>query len=262
MARVLPSEAVKVLDRLFSFAASQEGDQEERVLHQGQAFAVAALIGVVRQIPPELIVLEGDDLAAFHASVEVLANALATWQGPKDHNVTYIPGFAKLSPVTLIRRALIKCPNEIVPAETADLPFLKGDPELRDALRLDLAQAERDLVNGDSKSSTVLAGSVIEALLLWVLERPEIQDAAKAAPKAPGKPLNEWHLPDYITVARELGVLSTPDTITEARLAQNYRNLIHPGRAQRLGQLCDKGTAQVALAAVSHVVADLAKLFP
>jgi hypothetical protein len=261
MTRVLPSEALTVLDKLFPWAADQ-GEGQEKAIGQGQALTVAALVGVVGQIPSGLLVLESEDRAAFHASIEVLRNALATWQGPKDHNVTYIPGFGKRNPVTLIRRALTKCPDEVIPPETTDLPFLQGDPQLRDALRQDLAQSERDLLNGDWKSSTVLAGSVIEALLLWALNQPACEAAVAAATEAPGGPLNKWDLSEYIAVAEEVGVIFTPETITEVRLTQKYRNLIHPGRAQRLGQRCDRGTAQVALAAVSHVVADLAVKFP
>jgi hypothetical protein len=76
------------------------------------------------------------------------------------------------------------------------------------------------------------------------------------------KPLDKWELGDHIAVAEELGVLFTPDTLTEARLTQNYRNLIHPGREDRLAQRCDKGTARVALAAVEHTASDLKIRFP
>jgi hypothetical protein len=47
------------------------------------------------------------------------------------------------------------------------------------------------------------------------------------------------------------------DTRTQARLAKDYRNLIHPGRAARLTQKCDRGTALVTVAAVELVIRDL-----
>jgi hypothetical protein len=40
----------------------------------------------------------------------------------------------------------------------------------------------------------------------------------------------------------------------QCRLAKDYHNLIHPGRAQRLAQVCNRGTALSAVAAVEHVV--------
>jgi hypothetical protein len=45
--------------------------------------------------------------------------------------------------------------------------------------------------------------------------------------------------------------------IAAARLARNYRNLIHHGRAIRLGEACDQGTAHIAIGAVDHVIRDL-----
>lgn len=56
--------------------------------------------------------------------------------------------------------------------------------------------------------------------------------------------------------SQRLGVIQ-PDTAALIRLAKDYRNPIHPGRAQRLGQMCDRGTARAALAAVDAVVRDL-----
>ena len=77
-----------------------------------------------------------------------------------------------------------------------------------------------------------------------------------SAQKSPSKPLNEWYLPQYIDVAEELNIIKS-DTGTAARLAQNFRNLIHPGRVERLEQICDRGTAFATIAALEHVVRDL-----
>ena len=66
-----------------------------------------------------------------------------------------------------------------------------------------------------------------------------------------------WHLHEYVEVAAHLGIIK-PDTATLVRLAKDFRNLIHPGRAARLGQKCDRATALGALAAVEAVVRDLA----
>ena len=66
-----------------------------------------------------------------------------------------------------------------------------------------------------------------------------------------------WHLHEYVEVAAHMGVIK-PDTATLVRLAKDFRNLIHPGRAARLGQKCDRATALGALAAVEAVARDLA----
>jgi hypothetical protein len=65
-----------------------------------------------------------------------------------------------------------------------------------------------------------------------------------------------WHLHEYVEVVSHLGIIK-PDTSTQVRLAKEFRNFIHPGRAARLRQKCDQGTALSALAAVHLVVRDL-----
>lgn len=70
------------------------------------------------------------------------------------------------------------------------------------------------------------------------------------------KPLAEWSLGEYIYGAEQLGLIEN-DTAALAGQAQNFRNLIHPGRSVRLGTNCDKGSGLAALAAVELVVRDL-----
>jgi len=67
-----------------------------------------------------------------------------------------------------------------------------------------------------------------------------------------------WDLIHYIEVARELGEISER-TATEARLAKDFRNLIHPGREMRQGMQCDRGTAFTVVAAIDHVVRHLSE---
>jgi hypothetical protein len=106
-------------------------------------------------------------------------------------------------------------------------------------------------------TATVLAGAAVEALLLWAIQ----QDATKLASSktAPsGKPIERWDLVELIAVAHELDLI-VPATRTQAELARGFRNLIHPGRAQRTGTACDRGTSLTALAAVELVVRDLSR---
>jgi hypothetical protein len=123
----------------------------------------------------------------------------------------------------------------------------------------------RALANGEWKAATVLGGSTIEALLLWDLTNRHtaqvpVAVAALVANKAFPKnfPTNpeDWVLHHYIEVAANIGIIMQ-GTVKEARLAKDFRNLIHPGRAQRLGQKCDRGTALASVAALEHVVRDL-----
>ena len=65
-----------------------------------------------------------------------------------------------------------------------------------------------------------------------------------------------WGLEEYVAVTENLNLIRR-ETATQARLAQKFRNLIHPGRTARIGLNCDRGTALSALAAVELVARDL-----
>jgi hypothetical protein len=60
----------------------------------------------------------------------------------------------------------------------------------------------------------------------------------------------------FIEVSGDLTIIQA-STVTAANLARDFRNLIHPGKAARTGQSCDRATARSALAALDHVVRDL-----
>lgn len=55
---------------------------------------------------------------------------------------------------------------------------------------------------------------------------------------------------------RCLGIMKK-ETASQTRLAKDFRNLIHPGRSQRLAQKCDRGTAYAAAASVEFVIRNL-----
>ena len=79
---------------------------------------------------------------------------------------------------------------------------------------------------------------VAEALLLWALQRHDPVKRETALTSALGKTLRQkpptdleqWHLHQFIEVAAERDLISA-DTASQARLAKDFRNLIHPGRA-------------------------------
>jgi len=115
------------------------------------------------------------------------------------------------------------------------------------------------------ESGYCTGGSVVEALLLWALQQRKPSDvtsvvanlvAAKTLKQKPRANIEDWFLPELREVATELKVIKG-DSAAQARLAKDYRNLIHPGRTQSLGQVCDRGTALAAVAALERVVTDL-----
>jgi hypothetical protein len=125
------------------------------------------------------------------------------------------------------------------------------------------AAATRDYRN--TRWGNVRVGrSCIEALLHWCLQDPSLGEAAvdgvvdalSGTKKRSFNQIDRWYLDQFIEVAAYLDLL-TPDTVTAAKLAQNFRNLIHPGRAARLEQTCDRATAYSAIGALEHVIRDL-----
>lgn len=176
-------------------------------------------------------------------------------------------GFSNQNPVKLMYKALSTCHDRNPALATHELEFITPI-DFRDDLRRDITEIDVSLANGEWKSATVLAGSTIEALLLWDLQnrRPEpvrkqaSTDAiASGALNAPPKPnLEDWVLHQYIEVSAAIPTIEK-ETAIEARLAKDFRNLIHPGRAQRLAQKCDRGTAHASFAALDHVARDLSR---
>jgi hypothetical protein len=137
---------------------------------------------------------------------------------------------------------------------------------LRAALHRDLGEVNHALSNGEWKAATVLAGSVVEALLLWALQnrRTEAEIIRSAATRLGRKidlrrrPLEAWNLSELIEYAEATEVI-TSETKAGADLGKDFRNLIHPGRAARLSKQCDRSTALFAVGAVEAVMANLAR---
>lgn len=167
----------------------------------------------------------------------------------------------------LLRNALAKCPDEVPSPLTVGLIFI-ADIDLRDNIRRDISAANQDMANGEWKGATVLAGSATEALLLWAVQDADQQKsgainaaastlvATKTLSAMPNSNPERWSLSELIEVALQMQLI-TSETATQARIGKDFRNLIHPGRAARLGQVCDRATSLSALAAVEHVVRDL-----
>jgi hypothetical protein len=247
MPRVVPSQVVALIDEIFPNAKATP----RFPVYSGNAGTIAAILRLVREIPDELFTISGEDYSDLVHSLEALAHAVDKWNmRGGDDPPSYIKG---KSPVSLIREALSKCPDQSPSPGTTQLTFIT-DAGLRDGIRTDLSTASSALHNGEWKASTVLAGSVVEALLLWAIQSNAPALAALA--QRPNGPPERWGLADLIDAAHQLQLIEQ-NTADQARLAKNFRNLIHPGRAQRLQEICDRGTALTTLAAAELVIRDL-----
>lgn len=260
MPRVVPSQVVAFINSLWPASTDLNN------LHRGQAGQLSGLVDLVEQIPGELLTMDTAAYTLFICGKAHIRQKLLTWaaDSSRGHELGFMPGATPKNPVTEIRDALAKCRDESFASATSKLNFIP-DPELRTNLLIDIGAIDRALSNNEWKAATVLAGSAIEALLLWDLQnrRQASLPAAVSAlvtnktfDKPPSSDPEEWSLHHYVEVEAHLRIIK-PDTATEARLAKKFRNLIHPGRAQRLGQKCDRGTALASVAALDHVVRDL-----
>jgi hypothetical protein len=225
-----------------------------------------ALLTLLEEIPDELITLDGHTYTALIANITTIRSTLKRWEAGHKVDLPLLPGLSTLNPVVVIHYALADCPDQFPSPGTTELIFIQ-DQQLRENLRLDMSGMNKALSSGEWKAATVLAGSIVEAVLLCALQQQDSARLTSAIANASGRALRRnpaadlerWNLHEFIEVAAEGGIKA--DTASQARLAKDFRNLLHPGRASRVGQICDRGTALAAVAAVELVVRDLTPEF-
>jgi hypothetical protein len=256
MPRVVPTQIIALIDRVVSRPGMSS---ITRFLAPEQTPEISAIVDLISELPDELLVLSGDEYCNYRVDINALKDLLNFWQGPEPTTIINRQGEKGIQSMFRLRDLLAKCPDEAPSPSTAELSFIQ-DIDLRDSIRSDISAANRALHDGLWKAATVLAGAATEALLLWAIRNkkmPSEIEAARAAatPRASPDP-NDWGLAGYIKVARNLSLIED-ETEKQADLAKDFRNLIHPGRSDRLAKVCDRGTALSALAAVELVVRDL-----
>lgn len=265
MPRVLPSAVVRAIDKEFHWAQypGRPGDSHPG-LGGSHIGAVAGVLDLAEHVPDRLLMLGPGDYADLLGAIAALRSINSLWQA--NPRFVWEGGTGDQHPIHVVRRLLARCPDEAPDPRTAGLEFLEP-PDFRESVRADVSSANDALNNGEWKAATVLAGSVAEALLLWAIQNrsdPGAINSAVAGLTAPGGPLSHkphvdperWGLHEFTEVAAGLGLVEV-DTRNQLRLATAFRNLIHPGRAARLEQKCDRGTALAAVAGVEFVVRDL-----
>jgi hypothetical protein len=271
--RVVPSDVVRAIDRMFPWAAAPTAPgQSSPSVGSAHLPAVAAIVALAGQVSDEFLILPPDEYSELVSGLAAMRAAIEAWQSGIDPYRTFlgeIAGYGNLHPLTLVRQNLALCPDEATSPGTAELAYI-ADVGLRDSIRLDISAANQNLAQGEWKGATVLAGSAVEALLLWALQEHENRTphavagavaalrGGKTLKRDPGPDLEGqgWHLHEYIEVAAHLKIIK-PDAAAQVRLAKDASNLVHPGRSARLREKCDRFTALTALAAVEAVVRDL-----
>lgn len=249
MARVVPTQIIDLIDKTQPIC----GDYSPLVNFNSVA-GLTAIVHLIDNLPSELLTISGTDYSDLVCGVEAIRNSVTLWHHRGSAGIG-IPNIRGRPSLQILRNALKKCPDQNPSPMTTELAFIE-DVELRNSIRLDISTATNALHNGEWKAATVLAGSASEALLLWAIKGLSDLSTLKEKPK--GSP-ERWDLADYITVATYFKLIKgSTENLTQ--IAKDFRNLIHPGRAQRLAQVCDRATALTALAAVESIARDLSKL--
>lgn len=241
MPKVLPSDIVSAIDSMFGASRSELYSQAITPDHRGEVYA---LLDMLDQVPRELIDLPSADYLELSRCRAALSTALSRWSGGDGRPVRDV---GSKDPVERIRRLMRLCRDEMPPDEPL-LPFIQ-DADTRLGIEDRIRASWIDFGAQEWMGATVLAGAALEALLLWGLKN-------RAVAKRPAKPLDELHLDDLIRYATDNGIISE-GTKSQASLAKDARNLVHPGKALRSGAVCNETTSLTALAAVHRVIDEL-----
>jgi hypothetical protein len=125
------------------------------------------------------------------------------------------------------------------------------DEAFRSCLEGDHSELESCLQAKAWKSAHVIAGSIVEAVLIDYLVFSNLKAKEKSDPL-------KMDLVTAVSTCQKEGAI-TEKTAHLCSAIKDYRNLIHPGRSIRLGEAVDENSARVAHALVGMVVGEVAK---
>lgn len=152
---------------------------------------------------------------------------------------------------------------ELKPLPPPDFLNLKLEPGLGEILADRWDQAQRCLNAGAYLPATIVMGSMLEGMLLAVLQQfPKEANECKAAPCDPKngkvKYFADWSLSDMINVAHEAGWIGL-DVKKFSHALREFRNLIHPYQQMVEKSFPDKDTCEISWLVVQAAANDLAR---
>jgi len=138
--------------------------------------------------------------------------------------------------------------------------------DLQDILIRDMEEAAIDLAIGSYKSSMILCGSTIEALLLDILlqnKESAVQTANRYFNDEQNKRfprnlknLENWSLGLLLEVAYKLGIMSNT-TYHLGNGIKDFRNLVHPGKEKRNILKVNKENAEIVWGILKSIINEL-----
>jgi hypothetical protein len=132
--------------------------------------------------------------------------------------------------------------------DVGHFPFVRN-ADLRRALNADFQELQTAIKYGAWRAAHVLAGSIIEAILVDVLIYVDHHARTQKDPQ-------KMALSELTAACRAEGIISEKAQNILAAV-KDYRNLIHPGRALRLGESVNADSANVASTLVSLIAREI-----
>jgi hypothetical protein len=152
---------------------------------------------------------------------------------------------------------------ELKPLPPPDFLKLKLEPGLGEILADRWEQAQRCINSEAFLAATIIMGSMLEGMLLAVLQKfPKEGNICKAAPIDPKtgkiKYFAEWSLSEMINVAHEASWIDL-DVKKFSHSLREFRNLIHPYQQMLVNTFPDKDTCGISWLVVQAGANDLAR---
>jgi len=250
----LPSVALDVVKCFFGGLPT---DREIRVRrwHNGHLQEVAGLLEILSTVDPGHLFehLTPHEGLQWVQSLAAIRSVVRSWEGGGEP--------VELHAETVFRcySLLQKCPDRTIPPAAPRLEFVT-DTALRRSVARDIDSLEALLQGEQWKAVTVVAGSVVEALLLArLLDAHNVAEAkaheaaqAEAQKWNADEPMTGWSLSKMISVAEGIGLIDE-DVATVCQGTRHFRNVIHPGK-ERAATPCDRATAFAAVAALESLI--------
>lgn len=140
-----------------------------------------------------------------------------------------------------------------LPKQTFDFV---SDPKMREICCRDYLELAKVRRVGAHKSTIILSGGLIEALLSDALDRQSSTAKAYYRKLYPNRKQVRWTLECLIGVAEAMGII-TPGATQLSHTLRDYRNLVHPRKEIRSGYKVQKQEAEIAVNMVQIVMRDL-----
>jgi hypothetical protein len=113
MSRITPTQALATIRLLFPGASRHNSPQP--TYSSGNANALRGIINLVKEVPPEMIVLPEDVYTNLILATSAIENQLNIWISRGD--VSLLQPVKGVDPVLLILEALDQCPDEYPPSQ-------------------------------------------------------------------------------------------------------------------------------------------------